>query len=289
MFGYSRFRALQKTFREAADPKDLNFAKTVGPAKHIISCYQGDFTNLANPGDPNLIYFTTDFKKQRASEEDKKDEFPLEGPGQKDLKRVEIADWPALDDLEPTLFKEAADMIRATPNHDIYIIGHSYGGWTAMQLVLHLNALKESGDIPDLNIAGLVTVDPISPEHCHPEASTILSNSAGCTSFPPDINGAKRATIRDNVKWWRHYYQGFIFLHSDAMPDEEIDGVKVKQDKITAGEISVAEKLDQPLRHIAVLEIRSTWNDFVPLILDEYGIRASRWEHHRERYYPGNK
>ena len=103
------------------------------------------------------------------------------------------------------------------PTAPVYFVGHSWGGWLAMQVV------KQLGD--RVKVGGLITVDPISPDYC--SISDYLSAIAdwgmgdaiaGCLVAPPDVAPSFRASlVRILGRNWFHYYQlDFPFLHSTA-------------------------------------------------------------------------
>ena len=76
----------------------------------------------------------------------------------------------------------------------IFFIGHSYGAWLAMKLILELGN--------DFNIAGLYTIDPISPNDCSP--MRIISENEGCFKSPSDIS---YIDVLNKTKNWHNFYQ----------------------------------------------------------------------------------
>jgi len=109
----------------------------------------------------------------------------------------------------------------------VFIKGHSHGGWLAMR-VAH--------DLPlEIRISLLVTVDPISAVHCRPEtfwsilsraSLSFINNSANCRQAPIDITNEMRQKILQRLpdNSWAHFYQrNFLPLASsefsgDAQP-----------------------------------------------------------------------
>ncbi|MCB0405047.1 MAG: hypothetical protein KDD51_09690 [Bdellovibrionales bacterium] len=81
----------------------------------------------------------------------------------------------------------------STKNTPIFVIGHSYGGWLSMYL---------STQLSDRKLAGLFTVDPISPKTCGPVE--VLLGSAGCHQSPRDL---ENADILKTTAHWLNFYQ----------------------------------------------------------------------------------
>lgn len=108
---------------------------------------------------------------------------------------------------------------------DVYVVGHSYGGWLAMKLMEGWSGSPEA-------VKALYTLDPISRELC------FFDRPEYCQSAPRDILATGRQHIRDNTVVWVNPWQDeTFFLHSSAIPqaDEnpkhrvqhhEIDSVK---------------------------------------------------------------
>jgi hypothetical protein len=103
----------------------------------------------------------------------------------------------------------------------LYLIGHSYGGFTALQLA----------DFLADDLVGLVTLDPISMLSCQAKEmatkvySTIALKHDGCKLAPNDVFSLKSIDrilhVIEQAKgtvWWYHIYQkAFPWLHSDAV------------------------------------------------------------------------
>lgn len=93
---------------------------------------------------------------------------------------------------------------------EIYMIGHSYGGWVVMQ-GLHQTAL---------NAKHLFTLDPISADTC--KITDQLPNSpvsAGCTKAPETLD---TSAIRAQVERWTNLYETVASkLHASEIPDAE--------------------------------------------------------------------
>ena len=105
----------------------------------------------------------------------------------------------------------------------LYLIGHSYGGFTAIQLADYFSG----------NFAGLITIDPISMLKCqaHDMAtkiySTVTAQHPGCRTAPDDEfslasihNIQSEITKSNGKKWWYHTFQNaFPWLHSSRIPN----------------------------------------------------------------------
>ena len=103
----------------------------------------------------------------------------------------------------------------------LYLIGHSYGGFTA----IHLASFFAD------NLVGLFTLDPISMLSCQAKEmvtkvySTIALKHDGCKVAPNDsfsqksIDHILKVVEKSNGgRWWHHIYQkAFPWLHSDGV------------------------------------------------------------------------
>jgi pimeloyl-ACP methyl ester carboxylesterase len=114
------------------------------------------------------------------------------------------------------LYRTVSDFVDPLSNPKIYIVGHSYGGWSAIQVA------QELGD-RGFHVSGLTTIDPINPVLCKPRAlaGNILSSGSaplGCLTAPSDFD----SRIFQHVSWWRNFYQKqTTILHSDAIQQLE--------------------------------------------------------------------
>ncbi len=94
----------------------------------------------------------------------------------------------------------------------LYLVGHSYGGWTAMDTVLNLD--------PEYKVGGLVTLDPISHADCSPTDflnATFGAGGAaeGCIRAPEDFGAVGITKIGERSTTWLNYYQTQLsYLHS---------------------------------------------------------------------------
>ena len=117
--------------------------------------------------------------------------------------------------IEP-FFKFIEDQATKTKPSGIYIAGHSFGGWAALQLGVRL-AQK------DFEIAGISLIDPISPFQCpaNEMAKSIAFSGrspGGCRMAPRDLNTQDMDALQSRTKWLVNSYQTkFIPLHSSFL------------------------------------------------------------------------
>lgn len=85
------------------------------------------------------------------------------------------------------------------------LVGHSYGGWLAMQTTL---ALKDDVE--------LVTIDAISPVECQ---LSLPKSWFGCQRAPRDISSKK---VGASTKRWQNFFQtSTLYLHSSEIPEAQ--------------------------------------------------------------------
>jgi len=117
--------------------------------------------------------------------------------------------------IEP-FFEFIEDQIAKTKPSGIYIAGHSFGGWTALQLGVRL-AQK------DVDIAGVSLIDPISPFQCPPNEMAVSiafsgHSPVGCRVAPRDLNPQDMEALQTRTKWLVNFYQTkFVPLHSSFL------------------------------------------------------------------------
>lgn len=88
---------------------------------------------------------------------------------------------------------------------EVYVVGHSYGGWLSMKLI-------ESWQGSPTLIKSLYTIDPISKKLC------FFDTPSDCISAPKDISTTARQYIKDHTGLWVNpWQQKTIFLHSSAI------------------------------------------------------------------------
>ncbi len=86
--------------------------------------------------------------------------------------------------------------------YDLYVIGHSYGGWVAVRAAAKFPAT--------VRISEFSTLDSVSPLKCPPKkiAASYASRhpNPDCTTSPQDQAGENILT-RQRVTFWQHFYQ----------------------------------------------------------------------------------
>lgn len=135
------------------------------------------------------------------------------------------------------------DEINAARNHAVYFIGHSWGGWLSLKLAQTL--------APDVNIDGMVTIDPISPLDCWPNlyirpGPNYIKN---CRQFPKDITPEDQEWIKDRVKGeWMHYYQRQFFFAKSGPLSALKEGVRSFKVKVKRWSINHHSRLQSEPR-----------------------------------------
>lgn len=141
-------------------------------------------------------------------------------------------------------------------NPKVSIVGHSYGGWTAMKLALKLT--------PKATLSTLVTIDAISRPYCTPEMW--LENlkegleKSPCHQAPSEFTGDEIAKIakRANGEWYNYYQTYAKSLHSSAIGSpllkEDLDLNYVTKDGILYAHLKFLrdETLINKIREIIV-------------------------------------
>jgi hypothetical protein len=110
----------------------------------------------------------------------------------------------------PTDEEYLGQLRRTMPDYsDIYIIGHSYGGWLSMKLMADWHG-------PSDLIKSLYTIDPISKKLC------FFDNPTDCVAAPKDITALERQHIKDSTNLWVNpWQQKTMFLHSSIIPQAD--------------------------------------------------------------------
>ena len=115
------------------------------------------------------------------------------------------------------LAKSLSSLAATVQAPEVYLIGHSYGGWAAMKLAQSL--------VPNVKIRALVGIDPISGKTCKPEQfiDSILKRPAtGCTEAPSDITSSDRISLASRIQIWLNLYQlESRLLHSGVIANAE--------------------------------------------------------------------
>jgi len=101
-------------------------------------------------------------------------------------------------------------LLAGTKKPNLYMVGHSYGGWTSMKIATNLKANSK--------ISALITVDPISKQNCTPNTIINYVNSqpdSRCKEPPADFVSERIDEIASRTNLWLNVYQtDFEALHS---------------------------------------------------------------------------
>ena len=118
---------------------------------------------------------------------------------------------------------------------DVYMIGHSYGGWMVMKSALRRLAKNSK----TFELKGLFTIDPISWKECN--ISAVIRSYFGfgyanaptpaCTRAPEDLKSLFGLLARNTTIWHNFYQVTFPILHSgmiyhatkNTMPELPVD------------------------------------------------------------------
>lgn len=148
----------------------------------VISCY--------NP-DPGPIYYTSNLS------------------GQNTLSRSSV------DEMLQRIFLDLSRL----PNPVLAVVGHSYGGWTAMYFMQQLAKTYP--------VRYLATIDPISRRNCTPDVLATdaynQKHDGECQKAPGDFDKSNLDEILGKAQNnWHNYYQSTTkYLHSGPMYDSQ--------------------------------------------------------------------
>lgn len=105
---------------------------------------------------------------------------------------------------------------------DVFMVGHPYGGWTAMKLAILTKKIA--------NLKMLVTIDPISLPHCH--SSTFIGSmfstepSLDCTRSPilekDKFARVDLENIASTGRWYHFWQEEYDRLHSGPIPLQNV-------------------------------------------------------------------
>jgi pimeloyl-ACP methyl ester carboxylesterase len=149
----------------------------------------------------------------------------------------------------------------------VAIMGHSYGGYTAMLVAKTL--LKSDSSI---KVTSLTTLDPISMDTCQPSniVVTLQKNAVppGCNQAPAStisdnyINSAEIRRIAASIPWINIWQGADKYLHSSPISAPGVDNKEVIYSK---------DKIDGVANHILFLypqeNTNSTWRAIADDIL----------------------
>jgi hypothetical protein len=154
--------------------------------------------------------------------------------------------------------------LKAQKVKKVAIIGHSYGGYTAM-LVAKALSYKDS----PIKVTSLTTLDPISIDTCQPrnivnmlQFSTIspACNQAPATGLSDtNITSSEISTLAANIPWTNLWQGADIYLHSSPISNSSIDNIEVIYSK---------EKIHGIINHLLFLYPDDKTNDKWPSIAD---------------------
>ncbi len=151
--------------------KDLQTKYPSRNFHYVVSCF-----NLDAPPDGNAQYITSE--------------------------NASVATSGTIDEIQ-TQVERIAGTHNSLPT---FVIGHSYGGWSAMYLGQNMK-LSHALD-------GLFTIDPISPQ-C--DAGGVIFGSDACHEAPTDLDNA---TIKKQAVQWTNFYEDEgTWLSSSAIPE----------------------------------------------------------------------
>lgn len=189
----------------------------VTPVLVFLSGYTSCGTNNANELDPTLSPILTLF--QTAQQE-------LQAKGYKSVPwllgcygtdNVNIVYTRSTDngkistDTVQDMITALGQLTSGVAHPSLFVTGHSYGGWTAMDVVLQVGGTD--------HVAGLMTLDPISKVTCTPanfvDALLGVATDPGCTEAPTDFGASGLAQIAEQAGKWENFYQtDLAALHS---------------------------------------------------------------------------
>jgi len=112
------------------------------------------------------------------------------------------------DQIQSAALEQATGIVDGLTGDDgrLFVAGHSYGGWLALQVALGARQPVEA----------LTSIDPISRATCS------FTSPFGCMSFPSDVTAAQRAELKRKTGRWVNFYQTQTwYLHSGAAAEAD--------------------------------------------------------------------
>jgi len=189
------------------------------PATPVFA-FMGGYTSCGPEGDPAQMDMVSMFTKIKQAFEAKYHVSPVY------LLSCYTVDYLAvrftLSTVKDQVYNETVDgmlnewesQLAQLTNPVVYVVGHSYGGWTAMDTALKLDSRFRLG--------GLVTLDPISKMDCTPDKFLAgvfnFGGSEGCQRAPTDFSDAELAALAKRAGTWLNFYENQSdLLHSSAI------------------------------------------------------------------------
>lgn len=176
-------------------PKEQSLRKVFGPAKTAA-----DARNQKNGAKTPFLITCYFMDNEQLS-------YALSRSDDPDAKTIQRTTLEEISDAWNEQLKALGQPVKLT------LVGHSWGGWTAMKFATYLE--------PSVEIAGLVTLDPIDRENCGPvEVSASLTGLGGdaCQRAPVHVTKGSDLKFAPNGKWINFYQTKFAPLHSGPIP-----------------------------------------------------------------------
>ena len=159
----------------------------------------------------------------------------------------------------------AAQAQREPEEADVFIAGHSHGGWMAMRLAYQMAFIKNA------KLQQLLTIDPVSYDLCASSwfPLTVLYNTFNWFGEPSDCHRAPRDLEHINPTIAQTADGHWINIYEDSMP------------YLTSGPIEHADKniryeapthLDWVTAHRAIMHTDWTWSFFANRLAEIRGL-----------------
>lgn len=190
----------------ASDPDTVQ----TGDARTPVLAFFGGYTScgLGDTGDPLQQPLSDFFERALAAVKEKTGQQPKYLIACYTLAYESViyrfsGDSQSRNKLIAGMENDFEDFLGELDHPEILMVGHSYGGWTAMDIVQKLP--------PGTKIKGLVTLDPIS----HADCNLSTFGGAECKRAPQDFGEEGLKEIKDKTAQWLNYWEdGSTTLHS---------------------------------------------------------------------------
>lgn len=161
--------------------------------------------------------------------------------------------------------------LKAEKVKKVAIIGHSYGGYTAM-LVAKALSYKNS----PIKVTSLTTLDPISIDTCQPRNIVNMLQfsiiSTACNQAPAtrlsdaNITSSEISTLAADIPWTNLWQGADIYLHSSPISNSSIANVEIVYSK---------EKIHGIVNHVLFLypddKTNQKWRHIVDSVISKMG------------------